>query len=91
MTVRQLLGETLLIDGIEVVDPLLPDRKVGKAYVYRGSSGWEVSGFYRRSENDRWHPFLMVLDESHALIRLKVGDPNVMKRAESDPQLEAVP
>ena len=88
---RQLLGETLAIDGFDIVDPLLPSRKVGKSYVYRAENGWEVSGYYRRSEDDRWHPFLMALDESHTLMRLKVGDSDLMGRAETDPRLEAVP
>ncbi len=91
LAARQLLSETLSIDGIEVVDPLLTNRKVGKTYVYRSESGWEVSGFYRRPDGDRWHPFLMALDESRALVRLKVGDRDLIERAATDPRLEAVP
>lgn len=47
---------------IEVVDPLSPDRRVGKVFVYPASAGWEVSGHYRRNAADPWHPYLMNLD-----------------------------
>ena len=56
---RELLADITGIENIEIVDPLAPQRKVGKVYVYRSESGWEVSGYYRRGEGDLWHPYLM--------------------------------
>ncbi len=50
-------------DGdLDIVDPLLPNRKVGKVYVYAEGPGWAVSGFYRRDDADPWHPYLVYLD-----------------------------
>jgi len=91
MLARQQLADTLSLDGIEIVDPLAPDRKIGKSYVYRATSGWEVSGYYRRGKDDRWHPFLMSFDESSALRKLKIGDAALIERAKTDPLLEAIP
>ena len=88
---RQILNETLGLDGLEMVDPVEPDRKVGKSYIFRRNDGWEVSGYYRRSDGDRWHPFLMVLDDSVALMSLKVQDPELIDRAQSEALLEAIP
>jgi hypothetical protein len=88
---RQILKETLGLDGLEMVDPVEPDRKVGKSYIFRRNDGWEVSGYYRRSDGDRWHPFLMVLDDSVALMSLKVRDPELIDRAQSEALLEAIP
>ncbi len=88
---RQILKETLGLDGLEMVDPVEPDRKVGKSYIYRRNDGWEISGYYRRSDGDRWHPFLMVLDDSVALMSLKVQDPELVDRAQSEALLEAIP
>lgn len=88
---RQHLEETLQVEQLEVVDPLAPNRKVGKSYVYRADGGWEVSGYYRRNEGDKWHPFLMSLSDSSELSHLKIGDPALVDRAETDPLLEAVP
>ena len=91
VTARQILKETLGLDGLEMVDPVEPDRKVGKSYIFRRNDGWEVSGYYRRSDGDRWHPFLMVLDDSVALMSLKVQDPELIDRAQSEALLEAIP
>ena len=90
MSARLRLEQTLSLENLEIVDPLAPDRQVGKAYVYREGDGWEVSGFYRRADSDRWHPFLMSLDETHAVIKLRVRDSTLAERARTDPQLEVV-
>ncbi len=90
MSARLRLEQTLSLENLEIVDPLAPDRQVGKAYVYREGNGWEVSGFYRRTDGDRWHPFLMSLDETHAVIKLKVRDSALAEMAQTDPQLEVV-
>ena len=86
---RRLLADTLSIRNLELVDPLEPNRKVGKVYIYPIADGWEISGYYRRNENDRWHPYLMSLSQSLALETIKVGDSEValVERAENNPKL----
>jgi hypothetical protein len=59
---------------LRIVDPVSPDRKVGKSYIYPTDSGWEVSGHYRRDDADRWHPFLMALNADSTLTNLSVRD-----------------
>jgi len=88
---RQHLERTLAIGAIEIVDPLAPNRKIGKSYVYRADDGWEVSGYYRRGEGDRWHPYLMALDPSLEIVNLKIQDAGLVERAGDDPLLDAVP
>ena len=92
---RQVIKSVVMDFTIEIVDPLSPNRKVGKVYVYRkgeksDKGGWDVSGYYRRDENDRWHPFLIVLSDELQLEHLKVGDEDqeLIDRAENDPTLE---
>jgi hypothetical protein len=75
----------------EIVDPLAPNRKIGKSYVYRANPGWEVSGYYRRDEDDRWHAFLMSLDDARNVTHLKVQDSELAERASEDPMLEVLP
>ncbi len=81
------------IDSLEIVDPLAPNRKAGKVYIYAEGDGWAVSGYYRRDENDRWHPFLMALntDQSLSFLKLKDRDQRLIERAASDPMLEINP
>ncbi len=90
---RVLIDAVIDAGTLEIVDPLSPNRKVGKVYVYPEGEGWAVSGFYRREEGDRWHPYLMLLTEDHSLVSLKLQDssPQLLKRAESDPLLEISP
>ena len=90
LSARLGLEQALSLENLEIVDPLAPDRKVGKAYVYRAADGWEVSGYYRRADSDRWHPFLISLDETHVVLRLKVRDGAFAEQAQSDPRLEVV-
>ncbi len=73
---------------IEIADPLAPNRVAGKVYVYPNGNGWEVSGHYRRGDVDRWHPFLMALDEKVELISLLVRDNDVatLAAAAADPK-----
>lgn len=75
--------------SIEFVDPLAPDRKVGKSYVYRAGQGWEVSGYYRRDDQDRWRPYLMALDAEINMIHLRVQDPDMADSA--NPLIEVLP
>ena len=77
---RVLLVATLNIGDLVIVDPLSPDRVVGKAYVFPAGEGWEVSGFYRRNAQDLWHPYLVTLDASMALLHLKISDTALLYR-----------
>ena len=88
---RDMLEETLGLGRLEIVDALASDRKVGKAYIYRTADGWELSGYYRRHENDLWHPYLMTLNSSEAMTHLKISDPDLLDRATDDPALEILP
>ena len=90
MSARLRLGQMLSLENLELIDPLAADRKVGKAYVYRANGGWEVSGYYRRGQEDSWQPFLMTLDEAHGVVKLKIRDSAFAARAEQDPKLEVV-
>lgn len=89
LTSRALLEDTLGLGVLELVDPLAPERKVGKVYVYPASGGWEVSGYYRRGEDDRWHPYLLTMSADLALSHLKVQDedPALQQRAADSAQL----
>ena len=85
---RSLLSSIVESDSLEIVDPLAPNRKVGKVYVFAEAPGWAVSGYYRRSGGDRWHPYLMRLTENFDLYRLKVQDEALAERAAADATLE---
>lgn len=87
---RAVLQSTLDIGALELVDPLSPDRVVGKAYVYPSGTGWEVSGFYRRNAQDFWHPYLLTLDASLGLLHLKISDTALLHR-DGEAQLEVLP
>jgi len=88
---RTALVEILEVGELQIVDPLAPDRKVGKVYVYAEPPGWAVSGYYRRGEQDRWHPYLVTLDEALSASLVKVQDPLLVERAATDSRLEASP
>lgn len=87
---RDLLAERLSIANLEVVDPLAADRKVGKVYIYPTNDGWDISGYYRRDEDDSWHAFLMSVSSGLQLQALKVDDddPALAARAQGDPDFE---
>jgi len=90
---RELILALVDAGALEIVDPLSPRRKIGKVYVYPEGDTWAVSGFYRRSKHDRWHPYLMTLWEDFSLKSLKLQDntPQLLERADSDPLLEVSP
>lgn len=88
---REQLADLLEVGQLELVDPLAPNRKVGKAYVYRHDGGWQVSGHYRRDAADAWHPYLATLDAAYQIIHLKVRDPDVAARPAADPVVEVLP
>lgn len=90
-TSRIVLRSLLAEDVLEIVDPLSPDRKVGKVYVYAEGPGWAVSGYYRRDDKDDWHPYLMTLTGGRELLRLKAKDSLLANQAEGDPRLEILP
>jgi hypothetical protein len=89
---RAILADYLAVDGLQIVDPLAPDRVVGKVYVYPTADGFDVSGHYRRSDTARWHPFLMRLDHNAGLLDLLVADNDeqLRRRSASDPRLRVV-
>ena len=90
---RSQVESLVATDGIEIVDPLEPNRRVGKAYIYPLENGWEVSGFYRRSERDLWHPYLVNLDSELELVALKVSEQHedVIERAREDDRITVMP
>ena len=79
--------------NLEIVDPVSPNRKIGKTYVYPAGDGWEVSGHYRRNHDDPWHPYLMSLDGGAGLESLAVRDANdrLIGLSSQDPKFSAVP
>jgi hypothetical protein len=78
---------------LRIVDPVSPDRKVGKSYIYPTATGWEVSGHYRRNDADPWHPFLMALNPDASLAKLSVRDrpDSFPAEARQDPKFNAQP
>jgi hypothetical protein len=78
---------------LRIVDPVSPDRKVGKSYIYPTETGWEVSGHYRRDDTDHWHPFLMDLNPDASLAKLSVRDSpdSFPAEARQDPKFNAQP
>ena len=91
MAAREQLEVTIGVDDLEVVDPLAQNRKIGKSYVYRAGEGWEVSGYYRRGEDDLWHPYLMSLNASRDMTHLKVQDDSLQEIAAGNPLVEIIP
>ncbi len=90
---RTVLRDKLAIGDIELVDPLAPQRKVGKVYVYPLANGWEISGYYRRNDEDLWHPYLMALGQELSLESLKISDSDagLAQLAAMDPNFEVLP
>lgn len=101
LAARAILREFVAVQvEIEIIDPLAPSRVIGKVYIYPAESGWELSGFYRRSgarigaeQDDRWHPYLMSLDADLALLSLSVKDTDSQLgvAAASDPRFSINP
>jgi hypothetical protein len=79
--------------SLDMVDPLQPNRKIGKVYVYPADAGWEISGHYRRNVDDRWHPYLMSLDGEMRLTSLAVkdADERLLALSSRDPKFSAAP
>lgn len=91
---RDVLLRYIGADGtLEIVDPLAPNRAIGKTYVYPANGGHEVSGHYRRGETGAWHPFLLRLDADGQLVELAVRDADggLRRRAAGDPRLSIRP
>lgn len=88
---RSLLEPFIAADRLAIVDPLAPNRKVGKVYVFAKGTGWEVSGYYRRDELDSWHPYLMTLSGDLELLQLKIQDAALAGMAAQYPALEIRP
>ena len=92
-TSRELIKAVVGGVSLQVVDPLSPNRKVGKVYVFPEGEQWAISGYYRRGEADRWHPYLMTLAADHGLHGLKIQDNNeaLLERAALDPLIDVTP
>lgn len=94
MSAREIL-QSYVAPGaeIEFVDPVSPNRKVGKVYVFPAEHGWEISGHYRRNESDSWHPYLMNLSREAELESLAVRDgaDRLIGMSAQDPKFSAVP
>jgi hypothetical protein len=94
---REILQSFVAVDAeIEIVDPLAPSRVIGKVYIYPAEGGWQLSGYYRRkglNSGDKWHPYLMSLDEGLALLKLSVKDKDEQLKASaaSDPSFSVDP
>ena len=71
---RELLVSAVGVESLEIVDPLSPNRKVGKVYIYAEEPGWAVSGYYRRSKDDRWHPYLLNMTANLELHAFRAED-----------------
>ena len=87
---RLLLRSLLAVEGLQIVDALAPDRKVGKVYVYAEGPGWAVSGYYRRNDQAPWYPYLLTMTEELELVSFKAQDPMLIDQAAADPRLEIV-
>ena len=90
MASRESLEATLDIGQLVIVDPVSPDRKVGKVYVYPAGDRWEISGYYRRDKSDLWHPYLITMDAALGLKHVKVSDTALLDRNGEGP-LEVLP
>ena len=92
LVARDLLASSLRLEDPEIVDPVSPQRRVGKAYIYRTGAGWEVSGYYRRNEADEWHAYLLTLAADNSVKHLKVQDTSgeIAELATSDPRLDVL-
>lgn len=87
---RNWLESTLDIGRLDIVDPISPDRKVGKVYIYPAGDHWEISGFYRRDKNDLWHPYLITINAALELKHLKISDTALLHRT-GEGSLEVLP
>ncbi|HSG98241.1 MAG TPA: hypothetical protein VLA11_09645 [Woeseiaceae bacterium] len=72
---RELIAAEVGAAGLELVDPLAPNRKVGKVYIYAESPGWAVSGYYRHGEEDHWRPYLVRMNEDLSLHSFRTEGP----------------
>lgn len=79
--------------GIEISDALSRVREAGKVYVFPLADGWELSGQYRRTSEDKWHAYLMTLDRDVRLVSLSIADedPALQEQAAEDSKLMVSP
>ena len=63
----KIVGES---SGLQIVDPLNPNRVAGKVFIYPTTDGWQVSGHDRHEPEARWYPWLMNLDADGNLLTL---------------------
>lgn len=87
---RAELRRVLRLDDLaEIVDPLAPNRVAGRVYIFTEGEEWQVSGYYRRSQEAEWLPWLMLLDTDGSLLELKVPatDPMAARLAAEEPRI----
>lgn len=74
---------------IKIIDPLNPNRKIGKSYIFPSDNGWEISGYYKKTDHDNWHPWLISLNSANELVSITVKDdsPRIKKKSIEDPFL----
>lgn len=70
--VRDFLGDS---GGLEIVDPLNPNRVAGKVFIYPVEEGFQVSGYYRRRDASPWYPWLVTLDDAGQLMSASAAGP----------------
>tara|TARA_B100001105_G_scaffold50458_1_gene38034 strand:+ start:208 stop:618 length:411 start_codon:yes stop_codon:yes gene_type:complete len=77
---------------IKIIDPLNPNRKIGKSYIFPSDNGWEISGYYKKTDRDNWHPWLISLNSTNELVSIAVKDdsPRIKKKSIEDPFLSIV-
>ena len=90
---RLIVADATGIAGLEFVDAVSANRRVGKAYVFREADGWSVSGYYRRNEDDRWHPWLLALNAERKMLSLRIQDKDeaLINRASKNSLLSVSP
>lgn len=90
MVSRDILREYVGAEDIEISDALNREKSAGKVYIFPAAAGWELSGHYRRSGEDNWHDYLMVLDNQDSLVNLRVNDDDtdLRTKAAQDPKLQ---
>ena len=62
--------------GLQIADPLQPNRVAGKVFIYPAGTGWEVSGHYRRAAGELWRPWIMTLDGDGNMLTLSAQTPD---------------
>ena len=76
LAARQHVTAALGAEGLQIADPLQPNRVAGKVFIYPAGTGWEVSGHYRRGAGQLWRPWIMTLDGDGNMLTLSAQTPD---------------